>query len=244
MRDLLRACSAEILKLKRTLALWVAVLSPLLVILLQCAFTLRVPKSRLKAGLWAAVQQGSNFWAVLLLPLVACLLTALLAGLEHRENSWKQVFALPVPRWAVYGAKAVAAHALIALGSTVLYGGIIASGYALHMMLPQAPFGPAPWTELAGRLALVFAASSALIAIHLWVATRCKAFPFPLGLGIGAVLVSIIAASDKTMTYWPWMFPGNTAVPERFAAALWLGLGGGIAITALGAWDTVRRDIL
>jgi len=34
------------------------------------------------------------------LPLFVPLETALEAGLEHRENTWKHLFALPIHRWA------------------------------------------------------------------------------------------------------------------------------------------------
>lgn len=47
MRSFLRACSAEMLKMKRTLVLWLAVLTPLLVVVLQFVFLLRVPQARL-----------------------------------------------------------------------------------------------------------------------------------------------------------------------------------------------------
>ncbi len=244
MRNFLRVCSAELLKMKRTLALWLAVLTPLLIVLLQFAFLLRVPQSRLKAGIWPALQNGLMLWAIFLLPLVACLLTALVNGIEHRDGNWKQIFARPVSRVAVYSAKAVAAHLLLAVGSASVYVGLIGAGYVGHMVLPKVPFGPAPWLPLLQKLGFVYAASSALIAVHLWVSARVKTFPLPLGLGVGAVLTSLIAANDKLMAYWPWMAPANTTQPERFTAALAVGIGGGIAILALGAWDMARRDIL
>ncbi len=244
MRDFVRACSAEILKLKRTLALWLAVLTPGLIVVLQFAFVFRAPASRLRKGLWPIVENGLIMWAIFLLPLVACLLTALLNGLEHRDNNWKQLFAQPVSRAAVYGAKVVGAHVLVAVGSLALWAGLIANGYILHLMFPAVPFGPAPWMSMLKRLGLIFAASSALISIHVWVSARFKTFPVPLGAGIGAVLVSIIAANDRLMAYWPWMLPANTSQPERFTAALVLGIAGGIVIAAMGALDTMRRDIL
>ncbi len=245
MRAFLRALSAEMLKLKRTLALWLALLAPLLVVVLSAAFVLRVPAQRIqRMGLWPALLQGTIMWAVFLLPLVACLLTALLNGVEHRESNWKQLFALPAPRWSVYAAKAAAAYVLLALGSAVLWSSLIGSGYALHALAPKAPLGPAPWIALGRKLALIYAASGALIAIHLWVSARSKGFPLPLGVGVGAVLVSLLGMNDKIMKYWPWMFPTNTTIDQRWVAALVLGVAGGVVITVLGALDLERRDIL
>lgn len=244
MRSFLRMCSAELLKLKRTLALWLAVLTPILIVLLQFAFLFRVPRSRLKSGLWPVLEGGAMFWAIFLLPLLACLLTALLNGIEHRDGAWKQIFARPVSRFGVYAAKAVAAHLLIAIASASVYAGLIVAGYVGHILLPAVPFGPAPWLPLLQKVALVYVASSALIGIHLWVSARVKTFPLPLGLGVGAVLTSIIAANDKLMAYWPWMAPVNTTQPERLASALAVGIAGAFVVLVLGAWDTARRDIL
>ncbi len=244
MRDFLKASAAEILKLKRTLALWLALLMPMVVVCLQFMMVLRVPPQRLKNGIWPLIQSGVTPWAILMLPLVAALLTALLNHIEHRENTWKQVFALPIPRWSVYASKFAAAQLLIALASLTLCSGLIAAGFAAHALRPAPPFGPAPWWPLLKRVALVFTASGALIAIHLWVSARAKSFTAPLGLGVVAVLVSIVALNDSSMKFWPWMFPANVAAADRCVAAVVLGAGGGLLISALAAWDVCRRDVL
>jgi ABC-2 type transport system permease protein len=243
MRDFLKACSAEVLKLKRTLALWMALLAPMVIVALQFCMVLRVPPQRLKAGLWPAIQSGVMGWSILMLPLTAALLTALLNGIEHREGNWKLMFALPVPRWSIYAAKVVAAHALIVLASLVLWAGLIAAGFAAHAILPGAPFGPPPLWPLLKRVALPCAASGMLLAIHLWVSARAKSFTVPLGLGVAAVLVSLVALNDSSMKFWPWMFPANTAMNERWLVAVVFGVGGGLVASALGAWDICRRDV-
>ena len=35
--------------------------------------------------------------------------TALIAGLDHSENQWKNILALPVPRWTIYIGKLLVA---------------------------------------------------------------------------------------------------------------------------------------
>lgn len=244
MRDLLKASSAEILKLKHTLALWLALLTPMVVVTLQFMMLFRVPSQRLKNGIWPILQSGVMGWAILMLPLTAALLTALLNGIEHRESNWKQLFALPVPRWSIYTAKVLAAQILMALASLVLWAGLIAAGFLAHAILPSVLFGPPPLWALLKRIALVFVGAGALINFHLWVSARAKSFTVPLGLGVAAVLVSTIALSDSSMKFWPWMFPANTAMNERWVTAIVLGAGGGLVASILGAWDICRRDVL
>jgi hypothetical protein len=241
MGDLLRACSAEMLKLRRTLALRLAVIMPLLLVLLQFMYVVRV--RHLRGSLWQALTQGTMGWSILVLPLTTALLTALLNGIEHRGNNWKLLFALPLSRGAVYTAKVVAAQALLALSHLTLWGGLLAAGLLLHRLFPALPYGPPPWRELAQRLTLMYAASGAMIAIHVWVSARCRSFTVPLGLGIGAAMVSVAGARDWTLVYYPWMFAANATTPDRLPIALTLGVAGGLAISILGAWDTARRDV-
>ena len=55
-----------------------------------------------------------------MMPLLIALVTALLNGIEHSDKQWKHLFALPVPRWAVYFAKLIVAQGLILTSTLVL----------------------------------------------------------------------------------------------------------------------------
>jgi hypothetical protein len=242
MRDFLRACWAETLKLKGTLALWAAVLAPLVMALLQTMYIVR--SRHLHQPLWPRLEQSTLGWAILLLPLTAALLAALLTGVEHRENNWKLLFALPVSRYAVYWAKVAAAGLLLALSHAVLWAGLLSAGILLHLALPSVPCSAPPWTALAGRLGAMWAASGLLISIQMWVSFRAKSFTVPMGLAIAAVVVSVMGARDWSMVAWPWMFPANVTAVERRTAALVAGALGGLIVAMLGARDVARRDVL
>jgi hypothetical protein len=55
-----------------------------------------------------------------MLPLFVTLETGQLSALEHHNKTWKQLYVLPVPRWAVYASKQVIALGLIGLSMIVL----------------------------------------------------------------------------------------------------------------------------
>jgi hypothetical protein len=57
-------------------------------------------------------------WCLLGLPHLVALETALLAGSEHRENTWKHLFALPIPRWTICAAKLLVGSGLVGLSTT------------------------------------------------------------------------------------------------------------------------------
>src|SRR5690349_16013582 len=110
MTSLLRALHAELLKLKRTLAVRMIFVAPLLVALLQFFIALNQRRVPANFKLWEAVfRNGLTVWAIFMLPLLITLETALLTGIEHSEKQWKHLLALPVPRYTIYAAKLLVA---------------------------------------------------------------------------------------------------------------------------------------
>ena len=120
MKDFCCAVSAELLKLKRTLALRLAVCAPLLIVLLQ--FGLYLARGRTMSHgmnpLTGFVQGILTFWTILLLPFYVALVAALLASIEHQGDNWKHILTLPIPQLTIYGAKW---YAGICLGTPELH---------------------------------------------------------------------------------------------------------------------------
>ena len=111
---------AELLKLKRTLALWLVGLAPLTLVLL---FVLIIGASGMSPGEagWGMIgRQAVGMWAFFMLPLFIALETALLNGIDHKEHAWKRLYTLPIPRWTVYAAKLLIALVLVGVSSLLL----------------------------------------------------------------------------------------------------------------------------
>ena len=122
--------------------------------------------------------------------------TALLNGIEHSDRQWKHIFALPVPRHAVYVAKVIVAQGLIFISTLILSLLIIVVGiFATHLRPELTNAGPIPFGWFAKYTTLVWAASWLIIATHTWIATRWSGFPIPLGAGIGGTFFALFAAS-------------------------------------------------
>jgi hypothetical protein len=137
VRSLYRALSAETLKLRRTLALAMVLIAPLFVVVVYALLLQQTAASRsLDSGLdgvpgvpWSDLLGGTTeLWLLLMLPLYVSLQTELLAHIEHTQQTWKHTFALPISRWAVYGAKFLVALALLAVSSVVLGVGPLPAG--------------------------------------------------------------------------------------------------------------------
>ena len=246
MTSLFRALNAELLKLKRTLAIRVVFELPLLIAVLQFFVIMLTKKYAPGFNLWQTHPTNSfQIWAVFMMPLLIALVTALLNGIEHSDKQWKHLFALPVPRHAVYFAKLIVAQGLI-LTSTLVLAVVTAIVGVLGMYLrPElANAGPVPYVWLLKQAAFVWLASWLIIAIHTWISMRWSGFPIALGAGIGGTFFALFAASASLGKFYPWLLPMNIFVDGRFTMALLLGIGGGVIAALLGCFEFVRRDVM
>jgi len=256
MSALLRAVDAELLKMKRTLALTLIVVMPLSICLLDLAILLENTNfsSDPTYDVWGFLLRNNiAFWGILMLPLFVTLETALVATLDHNAQSWKHVYALPLPRWSIYMAKQLINLALIA-GSMIVVGiATMLTGVFLQVsgLLPDERVLPVfPWGTLIQSLTLLFLASWLIIAIHTWVSLRWHSFTVASAVGIVATVVGfIVVNSDTYAGYFPWTLPLRAAGPLVMDAtatplALPLGFIGGIVFALVACWDVTRQDVL
>src|SRR5216117_284642 len=118
MSDQYRVLTAEVLKLKRTLALRLAIYLPLIVVLL--VFGIYVQRGEKMGGdnpLTGFAQQILTIWTIIMFPLYAALAAALLGAIEHHSENWKHLLALPVDRSSIFIAKWIAGSGLLLLSS-------------------------------------------------------------------------------------------------------------------------------
>jgi hypothetical protein len=251
---LMRALSAEFLKIKRTLALLVALALPTVVILINFVMFLRNRSFEEGSSGWDYfVSSNMLIWGLLMLTLYITLETALLASLEHNHQGWKHLAALPIPSAAVYAAKQIMAMGMVALSMAVIVLGTWATAtvtYVLNLN-PLASFvGTFPWALLLRTAAQSYLLSLLIIAIHSWIATRFANFAFASAVGIAATVLSFFASQDSDlMRFFPWSLPmtpimqlmGNEA---DLAAPMAVSLLGALVVSVVGGWNVVTRDVL
>lgn len=253
MTDLVRATRVEVLKLRRTLALWTAFLAPLLIVVMTTALNFS-RDTLVRAGSttkpWDALMLNLILllWCLLGLPLFVTLETALLAGVEHREGTWKHLFTLPPGRWTIYTAKLLVALGLVVISSCVIAAGTAGEGVLLLTLRPAMGLTePVPWDAILSRT-LLFTIGAFLVAcVQAWVAIRWRSFVVPLAVGIAGSIVGLILSTSPRggplAAVFPWSLPyAAVARPNLAAMALVVGIGGGIIVAALGCWEAIRRE--
>ncbi len=264
MKFLIRALHAELLKSKRTLAFWLALIAPLVVIALQVAMMWEQRKymSDLYQNQSAWYEYGGQtgiLWGLLMLPLFVTLETALVAQWEHKNGQWKHLFALPIPRWALYAAKQIGGMALIGISTAMLIGMTIVSGWALRLLIPGIGFESAvPWLEFAKYGLTMFLGAWLIIAIQTWVAQRWPSFAVASGVGIALTVAGAMVIQSDWANFYPYTLPvivANGFVGESMRSLngfteglpwveLLVGSLGGIAAAIAGGWQVTRRDVL
>ena len=228
------ALAVEAHKLRRSLALLLAAIAPLLI-----AAFIFFNLLRLKQAMpWAmALQSSTAIWAFFMLPMSVTALTALVAHAEHGPRSWDHLLALPLPRWHLYAAKAVCVLGVVAAMSlwlailTLLAVDLV--GTIKPAVAATGPLDTLAYLQMLGR---VFLSAWLLVAVHLWIALRCASFVPALAVGIGGTFFAVVATSAKIGVVLPWQIPVNQLAsdPARAQLALLLGcIGGCIAFAAM-----------
>jgi len=253
MSTLVRALSAEALKLKRTLALWLAVIGPLSIVGLEFLVTWQrgAAHFRQTENAWFKFGRGIFFASsMMVLPLFIALQAALLAGLEHGNEQWKHLYALPLPRWAVYAAKQLIGMALIGLSIGLLVFGTVLAGLALHLIDPAFGFAVTiPWGRLLRFAVGIYLASWLMISIHTWIGLRWKNFVLAMTVGVVATLLAMVVGSDSAFArVYPWAMPGVLSYAFDTGRVAWLpviwGALGGVAVAVWGSRAVTCRDVL
>jgi hypothetical protein len=249
LRCLARALAAERLKLRRTLALRMSIVTPAVVVAL-CVLQLAVADTRGANDPQQAWRQfaGASFalWAFLMMPLFVTLETALLAGIEHGERQWKHLLALPVPRSVHYLAKWVALLALL-LGSALVFVALIGGGgWVLMQTQPESGLaGWPPWGWMLLRCLGMVAAGLLMAAIQLWVAIRWGSFTVAVAVGMSATVAGFMIGQSRYGRWYPWTLPVQLFAKGGLHGtfAMVAGALGAAVILALSLWDFSRREL-
>jgi hypothetical protein len=200
------------------------------------------------AWLWLG-QSTLSYWSLLMLPLFVALETALLAHAEHSNQQWKHLFALPVPRGAIYAAKQIVGMAIAGFSTCSLLAFTVVNGLLLRAVRPGIGLdAPIPWGRLAASAGLVCLGSWLLISLHTWVAARWSSFVVAMGVGIGMTVAGMVVVNWKWGRFYPWAMPGMMANQYMNGitpvAELLFGSLGGLIVAIVGCWEFTRRDVL
>src|SRR5689334_4931327 len=101
---------SELLKTKRSLASWMVAVggffTPAVIIVVRLVYHSEVAELYARDNFWNALWRSSwESMAIMFLPMGAILSTSLIANIEYRNNTWKQLHTLPLTYATIYFSK-------------------------------------------------------------------------------------------------------------------------------------------
>ncbi|WP_462267905.1 ABC transporter permease [Mucilaginibacter sp.] len=243
MKGFLLSLQSEFYKSRKTLGFWCAVVLPLLIVaLLFIAFYSNSAKFEKLPPQMLWIQYSFAILGImgtLLLPIYIVFVTYSVNSVEHKADTWKTLFSLPISKWAIYSSKYLYAMFLVALCLALFASFTVCSGLLLSVLKPALRFSSysfaSPLFQIYTKL---FLASQGILAIQFLLSLLWKDFLKPMGIGFAGTIIGVIMAVNK----WEYAYLFPYAHP---ALALSLGSSSGKkAKTAAFALEYFTKDVV
>ncbi|GGH21974.1 ABC transporter permease [Mucilaginibacter phyllosphaerae] len=210
MKGFILSFRSEFYKTRKTLGFWGAIILPVLISLL--AFVAVYTKSDKFVNtppmmLWVQLSMISlGSMGSLLLPIYTIFVAYSVNNVEHKADTWKTLFSLPLSRWAVYGAKYFYALFLLFLCLALFVIFNIAFGNLLGALKPELKFGEYHMElELVQVYYKLFLSALGILSIQFLLSLLWADFLKPMGLGFVATITGVILASNNWE--YSYLFP-------------------------------------
>lgn len=152
------------------------------------------------------------------LPWFIILITTLLAQIEYRNNTWKQLLTSPQSKANIFFAKFINIQLLIFLFLFTNHLLMIINAIILHFMYPSLNVlaQPLDWAEIVNTPTRSYLVLLGVCAVQFWLALRFRNFIVPVAIGIsawfiGSILVMQLKASFAE--YFPFSFHAYVTFP-------------------------------
>lgn len=252
-----RTLASEWYKCRRTLATPLAIAGGLLVPIGMIAARLRTP------GTLAELHASDVFWeqtwaqawesiAVLLLPLGAIVLTAMVTSHEHRWQGWKQLHATPQHSLAIHAAKFLVVLARLLQALLALLAGLWLVGIVPALLLPSVglPREPYPAGRFLVRGLEFLRDVLPLVSIQFAIGIAARNVVVVIGIGIAAWVVATAAIATRIAWLVPYAYAamdhldesGVRTGPTPLPLPLLAVIVAGTAFTLGATYHVRRRD--
>jgi lantibiotic transport system permease protein len=203
---------SEWLKKKRSLASWLVVagafFTPAIILAARIKNHAALPKLYAENDFWLkAWNQTWESMGVALLPIGIVLATALVAQIEYKNNTWKQLHATPQSLTTIFAAKFLVV--LIMLAEVFVLFNI---GFYLSAAIPALifgnvpfPFAPIPFGDFWNANVNFFVCCLPILALQYLLSLQFKNFLAPVGAGLAIWFLGIGLLSWE----YSYLFPYN-----------------------------------
>lgn len=234
MKLLTASLQAEWMKTKRSAAWWLVITGGLLipVILLIGRFYNHelIPAENAAPIVWTKFYSRAwTYMGNLLLPMGVILVTSLVAQVEVRNNTWKQLHSAPLPYGIIFISKLTVIFSLLLLGFVLFnlatFGMItLPAVFYQDVFFPTVPF---PFKGILLGNAKFLLDMLPIVAIQFLLSLQFRNFLIPIGAGFGLYVASMIGMNWKYGYILPYIyssyeFSGKSTIGETQLNFHWL----------------------
>jgi len=214
MKGFILSFRSEFYKTRKTMGFWSAVLLPLLLCsLLFFGFYHKSDHLANMPGAIAWLQFAGAILAVmgsLLLPMLIVFIGYSVNNIEHKSETWKSLFSLPIAKWSVYSAKYAYAFFLVLMCLSLFVLFTLGFGNLLSILKPVLKFNEYNIAGLLSKIYLKLLLSSlGILSIQFLLSLLFRDFLKPMGIGFVCTIAGVIMANvDWKYAYlFPYSHP-------------------------------------
>ena len=211
MKGFILSFRSEFYKTRKTMAFWSALVLPFLLCgLVSVGFyftksqnLLQTPPSFLWIAFSSVILGPMGF---LILPMLVVFVAYSVNSIEHKADTWKSLFSLPISKLSVYSAKYLYAFFLIFMCLALFMLFTVGFGNLLGTLRPQLQFGQYSMAGVLAKLYFkLFLSSLGILSIQFLLSLLFRDFLKPMGIGFICVITGIILAGNTWQ--YAYLFP-------------------------------------
>jgi len=212
MNPFLNPIRTELLKSKRSSALWLTLFAGAFIPAIQLLICLLRPEiflPRIRTGPWEKYSQIN--WkqiSTVILPLFVILITNLLVQIEFRNNTWKQVYATPVSFVSIFFSKLVVIQFFVLLFLLLSAAFIIAGGLTVGVVIPRydLPVADIPLTASLKFLSRMYISILPISVLQYALSGRYKNFIVPVATGLMLWVTGLVIMEWEHIQLYPYIY--------------------------------------
>jgi len=212
---LIGAITAEIIKIRRSGLLWLASLGTIIVNMIFAMLAIYYP------NIFLDNSQYQNVWYTwiafhyqgilgLLLPMYLVIICALSINLENRNDTWRFLYVLPVPKYIIYLSKLFIVTCIFILSHFLFLVLLILSPLIIQIFRNELNFIflEIPFELLVSFFVRTILSSFGIIGLVFFISYFSRSFIFPLAFGIiGFVIANLLLDQFKFPEWFPFTYP-------------------------------------
>jgi hypothetical protein len=214
MKGFILSFRSEFYKSRKTMGFWCAVLLPLLItLLLFVGFFNNSTKMASLPGMLLWIRFAGailNVMGSLLLPMFIVFVAYSINAVEHKADTWKTLFSLPLSKLSIYSAKYLYAMFLVFLCLSLFVLFTLALGNLLGVLKPELKFYDYHIESTLGQIYLkLFLSSLGILSVQFILSLLWSDFLKPMGVGfVGTIAGVIMAVAGWKYAYlFPYTHP-------------------------------------